>query len=396
MQNQANLPLNNRKTNILYSLLQFIYWAMNCSVYSFAALFFMSKGESSAQLGIILAVANTISAFLQPFISQYMIKKHRFSLVKTIILLNSLAILALIFVILFKQHNQFIALLYGSSVVFILTLQPFVNALGFEFINHDIPLNFGISRGAGSIGYAVSSFLVGQLLAATSKEFLPMIVLIISLLLFIPLLALRVPPSNQTSQDNNTQHYDIKTIFSKYPFLLSLLIGFSALFIFHSFISSFMSYFLLNLGGNAKDVGTAFMIAGFCEIPAMFLFTRLIEIKSSKFWVSLSAAFFFIRSIAILLATSVPLLLSSQTLQALSFALFIPATAYMFNQYLDSSDSILGQTLITATMTIGGVFGNLLAGQIVTMLGIQALFIFGIIIAGFGWLMIQIGLRKML
>ena len=61
-----------------------------------------------------------------------------------------------------------------------------------------------------------------------------------------------------------------------------------------------------------------------------------------------------------LLASSILMMEMTHLLQAFSFALFIPASAYLFNQFLADDDRVFGQTMIIIATTLGGVIGNVL------------------------------------
>ena len=55
-----------------------------------------------------------------------------------------------------------------------------------------------------------------------------------------------------------------------------------------------------------------------------------------------------------LLASSILMMEMTHLLQAFSFALFIPASAYLFNQFLADDDRVFGQTMIIIATTLGG------------------------------------------
>ena len=65
-----------------------------------------------------------------------------------------------------------------------------------------------------------------------------------------------------------------------------------------------------------------------------------------------------------LLASSILMMEMTHLLQAFSFALFIPASAYLFNQFLADDDRVFGQTMIIIATTLGGVIGNVLGGSL--------------------------------
>ena len=62
----------NRKTvnwTIRYTVLNAAYFAAFCTVHAYAAVYLLSKGFSNTEVGILLAVANILSAVLQPVVA---------------------------------------------------------------------------------------------------------------------------------------------------------------------------------------------------------------------------------------------------------------------------------------------------------------------------------------
>ena len=59
-----------------------------------------------------------------------------------------------------------------GAIVLVSMPASFINALAFEYVNTGYGINFGFSRAGGSLGYAATSFLLGQLLASYSAALL--------------------------------------------------------------------------------------------------------------------------------------------------------------------------------------------------------------------------------
>ena len=76
------------------------------------------------------------------------------------------------------------------------------------------------------------------------------------------------------------------------------------------------------------------------------------------------------------------------------FALFIPASAYLFNQFLADDDRVFGQTMIIIATTLGGVIGNVLGGSLLQHFGVWEMLIFGTGFAVLGALLTILGIRK--
>ena len=95
-----------------------------------------------------------------------------------------------------------------------------------------------------------------------------------------------------------------------------------------------------------------------------------------------------------LLASSILMMEMTHLLQAFSFALFIPASAYLFNQFLADDDRVFGQTMIIIATTLGGVIGNVLGGSLLRHFGVWEMLIFGTGFAVLGALLTILGIRK--
>ncbi|MDC2826935.1 MFS transporter [Limosilactobacillus mucosae] len=381
--------------NINYTAFQFIYWMMNSAIYSFAAVFLLYSKFNNRQIGWVLATANFISIFLQPFLSQQIIGKLHRSIKSVVIVLTLLTILTMIPVIIFRHNHVVIFILYTLATLINLTLQPLVNSLGFAYSEKGISINFGISRGTGSLSYAITSYTLGYLLASFTPNALPVVMIVLALLFLLPLSLLPTVNEAENSLENkeSKESYSLKSIYKKYPFVLTIFLGISFLFIFHTIISTSITQILKQYGGDSKNVGLALLIAGLCELPAMFGFTWLMKFKPASYWLNVSIIFFVVRSVIVLFATNIIVIECSQFLQAVSFALFIPASSYMMNQILDKKDNVLGQTVITAGMTCGGIISNIIGGYLLDLFGVFALMSFATVCALIGAILVFVSVR---
>lgn len=374
-----------------YTSLQCLYWMMFCSIYGFATLFLIDFGIDSAKIGGILALINILSAVLQPLISQVIIKKLHLPLVQVLKIMTGLMMFLLILGTVIPAWTISTYVLGGILLV---SMQSFVNALAFAYINTGRTLNFGFSRAGGSLGYAATSFVIGQLLAHYSAGILPLITLAEGLLFFailwlMPTIQKEIRPM-MTEASQHSQH-----LLKKYPFLFLLFIGFSFLFSFHTMINSFLAQIFGHIGGGSKEVGIALMIAGLCELPGMILFEQLVKRKNSQFWLFFSSVAFAVRGLLMLLAGSIVFMEMTHVMQGVSFALFIPASAYLFNQVLADEDRVFGQTLIIIATTLGGVIGNILGGFLVQTFGVWIMLLWGTIFALTGAALLYFGLMKL-
>lgn len=220
------------------------------------------------------------------------------------------------------------------------------------------------------------------------------ILVIVEAVIFFVILHLLPDVKNQEVFPMTKEQDRSVSLRKKYPFLILLFLGFSFLFTFHTMINSFLAQIFENIHGGSKEVGIALMIAALCELPGMIFFEQLVKKKSSKFWLSVASISFAVRGFMMLLASSILMMEMTHLLQAFSFALFIPASAYLFNQFLADDDRVFGQTMIIIATTLGGVIGNVLGGSLLQHFGVWEMLIFGTGFAVLGALLTILGIRK--
>lgn len=366
-----------------YIGLQYLYWMMFCTVYGFASVFLLSHGIGNGIIGLTLATANIASIFLQTFISKYVIDYSGVSLKRLLTVIACLLMLLYLVLMVFSGIPIITVVLYGACAALIQSFQPFVNALGFDYANSGYAVNFGLARGAGSLAYAMTSFMIGRLLISATVDVIPIIALITAVFILI---LLTLSPKDAISKSGAIkQSVSDASFFLRnhgYPVFLAAT---AFLFVFHSVISTYMMQILTHVGGAEGDVGNALTIAALCEIPAMFFFQKLLKIRSNRFWLIVASAFFVIRGVSIYASYSVETIILSQMLQAFSFALFIPSASYMVNEKLLPLDRIYGQTLLSIAMTVGNVLGNVAGGTLLDTFGVPSLLIVSVACASIGF-----------
>ena len=74
-----------------------------------------------------------------------------------------------------------------------------------------------------------------------------------------------------------------------------------------------------------------------------------------------------------LIAGSIGGVFVAQTAQMFGFALFTPASVYYTNSLIRPSDRVKGQAYMTATNTIGSVFGSFLGGILLDVNGVPTM-----------------------
>ena len=386
--------------NLRFSSLQGIYWMCFCAMYGFASVFLLDKNFDNQGIGFILAASNILSVVLQPTLGSLIDRLDKLTLKFVMSSISMLTIFLLVLLIFLPSLPLQDALLYTLIVSLTLTLQPLINSLAFEHINAGMAINYGLTRGVGSLSFGITSFFLGQLLSRYNATILPIICLGLYFLLLI--LILSFPNIDHTDSSLTLPAHPVErlyvqentlTFIKKYKRFSFLLIGIAFLFLFHTIVNTYLVQIVTSLGGDDADFGLALTIATIVELPAMLGFGYLQQkFKSGKMLI-FAGIFFVVRSFAFLFSTSLWMLVIAQLLQGLAFAVYTPAISYYVNKLMSHFDKIKGQTFVVGAATLGSVFGSIIAGWLLDSADITTMLSVGSVSAFIGSILIIYSVR---
>lgn len=387
---------------IKFALLQGSYWMSFCAIYNFATVYLLSKSFTSKEVGIMLAAINIIAAVLQPLVANFADQTQKISLRNLVILF--VFIILIIAFILPAASNLLLAtgILFFLICTLMVTIQPLINSLGMEYMSKGIHVDFGIARSMGSLSYAITSFVLGNLIEKNGTGILPYSFIVIFFLVLIftytyklskplpnPLTDLSEGLVSSVHMDDTKRSGDINSsgfsaYFKKYKRFGFYLIGLVFLFTCFNLINIYMIKIIENIGGNKADLGTAIALAAILELPIMFFFSKLLKKFNNTTLLKISVIVLTIKAIATLFAKSIGMVYFAQAFQLLSYAIFIPASIHYVTQVMDAKDRIKGQAFTSVTMTLGGVTGSLLGGWLLGATSIYNMLLLGTLLSLIG------------
>ena len=373
-----------------YAFIHGFYWPLLCCSFSFGAVFFLSKGYSNSQTGAVLAAASILAVLAQPAAAAFADRPGRVSMKRLILILSAVG--AVLAVVRFFCSNLAIvpAVLFILEQAAVYALQPLMNALAVQVMNSGGKINFGLSRGIGSITYAVISILLGFFLRTEKTDVLPLFSIIFYLAYVVAVL--KFPAARRGKSKTEASHEPVQDVAascspSRKPDVRFLLLLMAVVFVFcsQSMIGNFLIQIAKHVGGAAENVGIANGLAAAIELPAMALFGVLIRRCSSGTLLMISFAGFVCKALATMFAPSVVTLYLVQILQFGAYPLFIPASVYYANEVIPKSSLAKGQAALTSAATFGGVAANLLGGWILDGFGVTAMLLASVLsaVAGF-------------
>lgn len=384
-----------------YALINITYFAAFCTIHAYAAVFLLANGFSNTQVGILLAVANVISAIFQPFIAGVIDKpgpltNRRFILVSVLIILAGSA--ALFFT---SKSRILIFIIYALIYMIQFTYQPVMTALCFEYQKAGCKIYYGLARGLGSASFAFMSAFIGGIVERHGVSVL-LFVNIITMLFSALIIFFFKKPLHKTDSETDavdkkspaksadgaveksSAHNNIGDFSRTYPAFMIFLLGTICFYFAHNMINDFMIQIIRSLGGGEKELGYSNFLQAILELPVMALIGFVLKKISSRKMLVFSGAAFFVKILILLFAGNMAVFYLSQSMQIFAYAVFIPAAAYYVSENMEELDQVKGQAYITSAITLGGVFSNLLSGVILDRLGIMPMLLTGTVVCGVG------------
>lgn len=371
------MKLNTRKLMIQYCILQGSYWASFCVIYAFATVFLLSRGFESSMIGVIIAAGNILGVVLQPMVASIADRSEKISLHKLTAMLSVIMILLLVLLYFVPNGLLAVAVLFLLTDTFLQVIQPLINSVSVYYVNQGVSVDFGSARGIGSLSYAAASYILGIVVEKFGTRSILMAGILVALVLLVTVLSMPVLSSSAASRlgEKEPEQNDAGLIVfaGRYKNFMLTLAGITLLFTFHNMNNAYLIKVIENVGGTSVDMGRMLSIAAVTELPVMFLFSRISKHFKSSTLLMVSSAFFAIRAAGFMLAGNVMTMYLAAMLQIGSFALYIPSSVYYVNETMLDQDKFKGQAVMTATNTLGGVFGSLFGGFLIDNAGVGAM-----------------------
>lgn len=154
--------------------------------------------------------------------------------------------------------------------------------------------------------------------------------------------------------------------------------------IFHQMFMCYMINIFENVGGNISDVAMCNSLGALLELPAMFLFAKLLKIVSVKKWIIIASLLYVARALLIFTAHDTTGIYIALILHMFTFAIIIPASVHLTNEIISEDDKYEGQAFMGSTLTIGIIFANLIGGNILQSYSMDLFLMFLVVITVLG------------
>ena len=363
-----------------YSVVQALYWMTSCALAGYAAVYLQDRGLSNTLIGVTVGGAACLSMVIQPLAAQVVESISGLTVKKVIQAL--IVMMAVMFGVLtvIPVPVAGVVILYMGMNTLNYCMPPMLSAMGMEFINRGYYLNFGLSRGLGSISYAVCAAVLGIVIDRFFPGVLGYIYVVLAILLFLAVSAMKDLEAEEPTfqqeiveREKKPEESIWKTVCKNKTFLC-LMIGFCLANMNNAAIATYTVNIIKNLGGSDTILGFANFVSAASEMPVMLLFGYFMKKGNCIRLLKVSAVFFLIKPLVLVFANALPLVILGLGLQGLSFGLFTPAAVYYVNSTLIPEQRVKGQAIFS-TITAGAATcgGNVLGGWLQDAFGLQAM-----------------------
>lgn len=364
-----------------YTFHQMAYWATAAGVVSFATAFLLQKGFAASTVGILLASGNLLSCVFQPILAD---RADRIggNVIKWLTVgLTMISAACFASIQLLPLPDMVFGLLYLLGVFAFDAMNPLMNALNVSYMTNGYTINYGLSRGLGSLAYAFAALGIGKVMARFGADW--MIWISLGLLAINAGMALSYPNlvTLVNGEKKTNDCCSIPVFFHRYKWYCVSLLGVMLLGMFHAMTENYLIEIVTPLGGDSGTVGVALFVATAIEAVFLVYLDKIRSRISDNWLLKIAGLSFVLKSVLFLIAGNVMTIYLIQLLQATSYTFLSPIQMYYANNKIAAADMVKGQAFITASYTLGCAAGNFTGGQLLSAFDVRALLIAGVAMA---------------
>lgn len=389
----------SKKITLHYAAAFAVFFAAFCMVRSFISVYLIDKGFTYTQVGIITGIHMFITAAIQPNFSKILDRFPKLGLRRFITLCCIPSILCSVLTFFLSSKLLFFIPIYILFGICEIGLQSLMVSVGMEYVNAGIPVNAGIGRGFGSVGYAIANILLGSLIVKYGSPISQKLNIVLMLLLAILIITLPDPNQFRTAEQTEVEKDEgpsdnlLTFLRSNHVFALFSL---SLIFLFfaHSIVNTYLPDVAAQFGKKTDFVGALTGLAAGLELIPMMFFNQISKKISPLKLLYISAVFFSIKILTAALAPNAGWLIVSQAMQILAYALFSMSSIYFANQAVRPHNRVMAQGLLVGANEAGFMVGGLVGGIVLDYLNVQTLLRIGVIVSVIGSVLMIFAVKK--
>ena len=230
----------------------------------------------------------------------------------------------------------------------------------------------------GSVGFIAVSLSIAPLLQVKGMNFLPWMILVLLICIWINTLFVQDATHNQTKHKN----VSLLSICLK-PHVFALLLACFLIQVSHGPYYAFFSIYLEEHSYARTTIGQLWALAVVAEVGVFFWMNHLLPRFGAKLLLVIAMAITAVRWWLIaVFADEVAIILIAQLLHAASYGLFHAAAIYLIDLYFSGNIQGRGQALYSSvSFGLGGSLGSLMSGYTWDSIGPSYVYILAMVVA---------------
>ena len=382
-----------RNLTLRYSLTQFSNWAASMGAASFATTYLLDKGLGSGLIGVLLAASGLLSCVTSPVMASFADRAKKFILPQMMLALSALCILCFSLQLLPGLPIMAAGILYILGMWASDAIHPLLNALNVACDASGYPINFGMSRGIGSIASATSALVLGHILARWGSAWMFVFLIFFRVLCMIAIAGFPKLTKTLSAPGTANESCGIFEFFARYKWYCISILGIGFLGMFHAMTETYLIAIMERLGGDSSNVGTALFISSMSGAPVIFFYSFFRKRIKKENLLKISALTFLLKAVLFCIAPAIGFVYLLEVLQTTSYGFLGPTQVYFAGSRVRPADMVKGQAFITAAYSLGCSGGNFAGGQLLNI-SVEAMLFAGIAMALTGTLILFFTLNK--
>ncbi|SEO16236.1 MFS transporter, PPP family, 3-phenylpropionic acid transporter [Amphibacillus marinus] len=348
-------------------MLLFCFHGANTMVVSFLPLLLTYRGLTGQEIGWVLAIGPAVSIFSQPF---WGFMSDKYQTVQKVLITTSIG-LVISSAVFFQMRT--LTLIFALAVAFYFfssAIGPLADSLS-QRRAAALGVSFGAIRTWGSIGFALSSLLVGELLGWFGIQYLVIPYVIMASLVLIVSLRL----TDMKVETKPVQLSDIKVLL-KDKRLLAYLAVLLLVTITHRTNDNFIGLFISSLGGRDNLVGWAWFM-GVASEAAVFMFAgKWYQKYHPLIFMAFAGMLYGLRWLSYGFVSDPLIIVLLQVLHGVCFGVFYLAAFQYVTRLIPKQLQATGHLMfMTFFFGISGIIGALGGGYLLEQFGGSVLYL---------------------
>ncbi|WCT55443.1 MFS transporter [Paenibacillus kyungheensis] len=348
---------------------------------SFFQLYLQDIGMSQSEIGALMAIGPLISLLANPFWGFYSDRLQNVRFVLLIMMLGTLLMVQLVF----HVHNY--TIIYIVMTVFFFFQTPMLaqsNTLILSYIE-GTPKKFGGFRLYGSLGWALTAVAAGPVIDRLGVSQIGTVFTVL-LLIAIGIILLLPPQTKLPGGSATMNRYAMKKLLGNLYFVGFIVFGILVA-IPNAMNSTFVSLYIVELGGTKSMVGWAVFASSIFEAALFLLFDRYLKRNISFMigWLAIVSLLFTLRWFLMAEATSPWEIIAIQLLHAVTFGGYFYVGTQLTMMFVPKAFRSSGQAIYTMTWSgVSGVIAGFLGGWLFQNFGSEQMYLAGVALSFVG------------